>query len=108
MEMNKLREIMRPHDAAAIGLDAMPEDKQRTILEWGLHMYGLGQYRVGDIDEIKYDGRVVILDDGSRWEVGSADAEIADVWSPGEKVVVIDDTMYKLDESECVEVTEEA
>lgn len=69
---------------------------------WGLRMYGIGQHKVGDIHEIKYDGRVVILDDGSRWEV---ELSTIDFWGEFTNVAIIDDEMYRLEES--VSVTED-
>ena len=65
-------------------------------------MYGIGQHKVGDIHEIKYDGRVVILDDGSRWEV---ELSTIDFWGEFTNVAIIDDEMYRLEES--VSVTED-
>ena len=60
-----------------------------------------------DIDEVKYDGRLVILEDGSCWEVDAIDASTADLWGALTKVAVIDDVMYNLDSAEHVDVTEE-
>jgi hypothetical protein len=62
---------------------------------------------VADIEEVKYDGRLIILDDGSRWEVESFDSSTADMWGAMDKVVVIDDEMYKLEDLEKVSVTQE-
>ncbi|MDX1878957.1 hypothetical protein SBE55_14150 [Mycolicibacterium sp. 141076] len=78
-----------------------------AIGEFGFYMYRLGAPKVGDIDAVKYDGRLVVLDDGSRWEVSEYDAYIADMWSSITKVVVLDDVMYNLDDAEHVDVTEE-
>ena len=72
-----------------------------------MRMFSLGQHVVADIEDIKYDGRLVILDDGTRWEVDALDAVTADMWSPMDKVVVIDDEMFKLDEFEKVAVQQD-
>ncbi|WNG88506.1 hypothetical protein C6A87_004490 [Mycobacterium sp. ITM-2016-00317] len=40
-----------------------------AIAEYGYFMYRLGKHTVEDIDKVKYDGRLVILDDGRQWEV---------------------------------------
>lgn len=69
-------------------------------------MFGLGRHTTGFIDEIKFDGQLVVLDDGTRWEVDSVDASTADFWLPGSQVVVIDDEMYLIDEMEKVSVEE--
>jgi hypothetical protein len=70
-------------------------------------MYGLGQHRFAEIDDVKYGGRLVILSDGSRWEVDELDASTAEMWSQLDRVVVVDGEMWKLDELERVDVTEE-
>lgn len=90
-----------------LGWDHLTPEQKAVIGEFGFHMYRLGAPKVGDIDEIKYDGRFVILDDGSRWEVASHDAYTADMWTPVTKVAVIDDVTYNLDDAEHVDVTEE-
>jgi hypothetical protein len=55
--------MMTSDEVVASGINKLSESEQQEILRWGLRMYGLGQHKVGDIHEIKYDGRVVVLDD---------------------------------------------
>ncbi len=43
-------------------------------------------------------------DDGTRWEVDDIDTGTAEFWDTGDRVVVVDDRMYRLDESESVAV----
>lgn len=102
-----LEQLMSPEELRATGSDSLTAEQQEALLNWGMRMYQLGQHVVADIDEIKYDGRLIILDDGSRWEVDSVDSSTAEMWGPMEKVVVIDDEMYKLDDSEKVAVSQE-
>lgn len=92
---------------ARLGWDALTPAQRSVIGEYGFYMFKLGSPTVEDIDEVKYDGRLVILDDGSRWEVDAIDAVTADLWGSLTKVAVIDDVMYNLDTAEHVEVTEE-
>lgn len=100
-----LEQMMTLDEMQASGINKLSESEQQELLRWGLRMYGLGQHKVGDIHDIKYDGRVVVLDDGSRWEVESYDASTVDFWGEFTKVAIIDDEMYRLEES--VSVTEE-
>lgn len=106
MTMN-LQQLMTPEELKATGSVSLTAEQQEALLRWGMRMYQLGQHVVADIEEIKYDGRLIILDDGSRWEVDSFDSSTAEMWGPMEKVVVIDDEMYKLDDLEKVSVTQE-
>ncbi|MEQ1450516.1 hypothetical protein ACTJIX_02130 [Acinetobacter sp. 22323] len=100
-----LDKMMTPDEIHASGINKLSESEQQEILRWGLRMYGLGQHKVGDIHEIKYEGRVIVLDDGSRWEVASYDASTVDFWGEFTKVAIIDDEMYRLEE--CVSVSED-
>jgi hypothetical protein len=87
--------------------DALPAETQEQIGRFGLQMYSLGQHVVSEISEIKYDGRLIILDDGTRWEVDSIDASTSELWSGFSKVVVIDGEMYNIEDAEKVSVQEE-
>ena len=100
-----LEKMMTPDEMELSGIHKLSESEQQEILRWGLRMYGLGQHKVGDIHEIKYDGKVVVLDDGSRWEVASYEASTVDFWGEFTKVAIIDDEMYRLEE--CVSVSED-
>lgn len=90
-----------------LGWSGLSAELQTAVGEFGFYMYRLGAPMIGDIDQIKHDGRLIILDDGSRWEVNSLDTYTADMWSPVTKVAVIDDVMYNLDDAEHVDVTED-
>lgn len=87
--------------------DHLTPTQQETIGEFGFYMWRMGSPTVAEIDEIKYDGRLVVLDDGSRWEVSSLDVSEVDLWSSYGKVVVLDDVMYRLEDAEHADVTEE-
>ncbi len=104
MDLDRLMTIEEQREAGCTSLT--PQQKE-ALVAWGLKMYQIGQHVVGNIEDVKYDGRLVILDDGSRWEVDSLDSSTAEMWGFLDKVVVIDDEMYKLDESERVSVTQE-
>lgn len=61
-----------------------------------------------EIAEVKYDGRLIVLEDGTRWEVESVDASICEFWNEFSKVVVIDGEMYNIEDAEKVAVQEES
>ena len=96
---------MKPVEAEKIGVSSLSPTQQQALLNWGMRMFGLGQHVVGDIDSVKYDGRLIVLDDGSRWEVDAVDASISDLWNSSDRVVVIDEEMYRLDDLEKVAVS---
>ena len=98
---------MMPNEMDEIGVRSLTDAQKQALLSWGPRMYRLGQNTVGDIETIKYDGRLIILDDGSRWEVDSLDADTASYWSELDKVVVIDDVMYRIEDSEQVSVQQD-
>lgn len=100
----EIEKLMRPDEIQRLGVDAMDEKQRQTLADWGMRMFTLGQHVVANIDDIKYDGRLIILDDGTRWEVDSIDASTAEMWSETDKVVVIDDEMFRLDDLEKIAV----
>jgi hypothetical protein len=102
-----LDRLLLNDEADRIGVASLSPAQREALAQWGMRMYGLGQHTVADIEEVKYDGRLIILDDGTRWEVNSTDSSTAEMWSVGDKVVVINDEMYKLDEFEMVNVEQE-
>jgi hypothetical protein len=103
-----LHAFVPPHLYDDFPFDALTEQQQEVVAAWGLHMFGLGQHTFSEIDEVKYDGRLVILADGSRWEVESYEAHEADLWSGGDKVIVVDETMYNLEDCDSVTVSPES
>ena len=102
-----ITKMMTPDEILDIGVELMTDDQRQALAEWGLRMYRVGQHIVADIEDIKYDGRLIVLDDGTRWEVDAVDAITADMWLTSDKVVVIDSEMFKLDELEKVSVQQE-
>lgn len=102
-----LAQLMTAEELQATSSISLTAEQQEALVNWGMRMYQLGQYVVADIEEVKYDGRLIILDDGSRWEVETFDSSTAEMWGSMDKVVVIDDEMYKLDELEKVSVAQE-
>ncbi|WP_164104208.1 hypothetical protein [Candidatus Laterigemmans baculatus] len=105
--MVDLKDLMSQEELEQIGVAAMSPDQQQAIWKWGIRMYSLGQHVVSEIAELKYEGRLIILTDGSRWEVDELDASTAEFWSELDRVVVIDGEMYRLEDAERVDVTEE-
>lgn len=99
--------LMMPEESAMIGVEAMSDEQRSALHAWGMRMFTLGQHRVCDIERIKYDGRVLVLDDDSRWEVESLDVGTAGQWNVGDKVVMIDEEMYRLNEQDKVVVEED-
>lgn len=102
----KLKKLNFP-DLKRFRLSDLPDDDVRAILDWGMWTYRLGSSERGTIDEIKYDGHLIILSDGTRWEVDNGDTFTAEGWSAGDEVAITDNRMYRLDESESVSVAKE-
>ncbi len=59
------------------------------------------------IDEVKYGGALVLLDDGSRWEVDELDRDTADGWLEGSLVLVKGGEMFPVDDLSRAAVEEE-
>ena len=80
-----------------------PEKEALKI--WFFRLHNILSPKIAEIEKIKYDGKLIILDDGSKYE--SDDENISDGWFDGDKVLVIYDEMYKLDDLERVGVEED-
>ena len=99
--------MMTEEELAATGAELLTSSQKMELAAWGMKMFSLGQYRVSDIEEIKYGGRLIVMEDGSRWEVDEFDIATAESWSILDKVVVIDGTIWRLDYLERVGAEEE-
>ena len=102
-----MRGLFHPHGGN--GWDGRPfhRNNGRQIGEFGSYMFGLASPTVSDIDEIKYGGRLVILQDGTRWEVDQYDSDSVEYWSTFSKVAVLDDVMYVIEDAEHASVSQE-
>lgn len=87
---------------------SLSEHDAEAIWEWGMRMKNRSTRPPCNIKDVKYEGHVVVLDDGTRWEVGNEDSCIADCWARGDSVVVVGERMFKLEESESVIVRKES
>jgi hypothetical protein len=105
--MTDWESLVPDHWKQRFGWENLTPAFRQLIGEYGFYEWRVGKPTVGDIDEIKYDGRLVILDDGSRWEVDSIYVDDVDLWSAYCKVVVLDDVMYRLEDADHADVTEE-
>jgi hypothetical protein len=63
--------------------------------------------KVSSIARVKFGGRQITLDDGTRWEVDDVDCRTADGWTEMDRVVIVDGEMFKLDDLKKVSVEQE-
>ena len=102
-----LTQIMTEEELATTGADLLTSSQQMKVAAWGMKMFTLGQYRVSDIEEIKYGGRLIILQDDSRWEVNELDTATAESRSILDKIFIIEGSIWRLDDLERAETEEE-
>lgn len=100
----KLKQLIGEEESNNLKIDSMDLEQVEILYNWGIKMFTMGQNIVSDINEIKFEGKLISLDDGTFWEVDEFEAYTSEMWSDGEKVVVLDDEMYKLDDLEKVNV----
>lgn len=101
-QLSDINRLMRPEEIESLCVHTMTPEQQQVLLDWGMRMYSLGQQVIEPIRKIKYDGRLIILEDDSKWEVGDGDAYTAEDWNIEDKVLVVDDIMYNLEKTEKV------
>ena len=51
------------------------------------------------------DGKIVILEDGSVWEIDDGDTADTATWTTGTEIVVCDDKLINTDDDETVDAT---
>lgn len=103
----KIADLMSTEEIELLGVNKMTAEQKQCLIDYSFKTFTLGQHAVGDIEAIKYDGKLVVLDDGSRWVVDDLDRDTVELWGEFEKVVVIDGEMFKLDDFEKVMVEPE-
>ncbi len=107
MSDGDLEKLMNAEEMQNIGINKLTESEKASLYKWGMRCFEMGMHICEDIEEIKYGGRLVILADGSRWEIDEIDSDIVSAWGELAKVVVINGEMYLLDENERVNAEQE-
>lgn len=105
--MPDLEEVMTEEEREKCGVARLSATEREHLARWGFRMFGLGQHVVSEIDKVKYGGKLVVLNDGSRWEVDDINSGTASLWSDLDKVVVIDGEMYNIESCEKVDVRQD-
>ena len=100
----ELEKILLPEEYEGLRVAAFTPGQREMLVQCFMRAFQLGEHVTGTIEKIKYNGRLVILDDDSRWDVDELDADTACMWDVGDEVVIVDGKMYKLDEAEAVTV----
>jgi hypothetical protein len=90
----------------AKGVEKLSESEREVLKNWFFRLHFALSPKIAEIEKIKYDGKLIILDDGSKYESG--DEYTSDNWFEGDKVLVNDDEMYRLEDLEMVNVEEES
>lgn len=103
-----LSELMGKEELDTLRVEQMSIEQQAVLLNWMLRRARESSVNLFEIESIKYGGRLIVLDDGSRWEVGEDDTYISEMWCETDRVVIVDGEMFKLDERESATVAEEA
>jgi hypothetical protein len=55
------------------------------------------------VNSVSSDGQIVVLEDGSIWEVDSLDRIDSSLWLPTEDIVACDDKLINVDSGDAVE-----
>ena len=107
MEPEQIYQLMNSEELQTMQVLQMTDQQRQTLLNWAIRLIVQNSPSIGYIQDIKYDGRLVVLDDGSRWEVDEMDTVTAEMWSEIDQVIVLDGEMFKLDDLEKVSVEQE-
>lgn len=103
-----LRKELFDDEINELSLNTMNEIQKEGLAKLILRLYSLGSpiARIEEITEIKFDGKLIELSDGSKWEVDNYDSSTSCLWNYFDKVLVYEDSMWKLDDMEKVGIVE--
>ena len=99
-----IEDLMTAEERDQTGVASMTERQKQALLAWGVRMHTLGASHIGEIERIKHGGHLLVLADGSRWEVEEDDAYTTESWSEGDRVVIVGSDMFRLEDCETVSV----
>ena len=90
------------------GVDKLSNQEQKNLWEWywntHLLLNRLSESKVSSIEKIKYDGKLIVCEDGTKYE--SSDDYISDTWFEGDKIAIVNDSeMFNLDQLEKINIT---
>jgi len=104
MKTVDLESLMSPEEATRIGVADMTEAQRQALADWARRISAFAGVASATIASVKYGGRLIVLSDGSRWEVDEMDGDTADFWGAGARIVVVGDEMYLLEDLESISV----
>ncbi|MBX7168115.1 MAG: hypothetical protein K1X74_17400 [Pirellulales bacterium] len=91
-----IRQSLCDEHADCLRITQFTDQQLRALDHWAYRLYNLGKHETGTIEEIKFSAHLVVLDDGSEWEVDDDAAWIVDGWSVRDQVVIIDGEMCNI------------
>ncbi len=95
-------------ELAILQVKQMTDEQRITLLKCMLRYARESGGKIFEIASIKYSGRLVVLDDGSRWEVDADDASTSGRWCEGDRVWMIGAEMHRINESDKASVSQES
>lgn len=102
-----IQELVSSHWRARLNWESLSDHVRNEIVEEAFYAFLLSQHRVGVIEGVKYDGRVTVLEDGSRWEVNPLNSMTAERWGVVMDVLIMNREMYESDPNEGIPVVRE-
>lgn len=97
-----LKNLFTDEEYRILNIDTMDEQQSQILENWAVRMIRQMQPEQGDITRIKYDGKLIQLANGKRYEIDEFDAFTSDMWSEGDPVIILDGKMYNLESAESV------
>lgn len=103
-----LLKFLNENEIQELSVTSMDLNQKEILYKLIMRMFSLGSSiaKVEEITEVKFDGKLIELSDGSRWEVDDYDSSTSSLWDYCDKVLIYEDSMWKLDDSEKVSIVE--
>ena len=102
-----LKNFFTAEEYNILNVESMNEQQSEILHSWMLRMIGLMAPTEGHITRIKYDGKLIQLTNGKRYEIDEIDAFTSELWSEGDRVIILDGKMYNLENAESADCEED-
>ncbi len=103
-----LKNFFTDEEYHILSIEKMNTQQSELLGNWALRIMRLMQPEQGEITRIKYDGKLIQLTNGKRYEIDEFDAYTSDMWTEGDSVIILDGKMYNLEDAESVSCEEDS
>lgn len=99
--------LLEKEERDSLGVKLMNDEEKLALVKCLLSQRRKVECRFYVVEEVRYGGRLIVLDDDSRWEVDDVDITKSRHWVASDRVLLVDGTLIRLDQTKSVSVKNE-